>query len=370
MRFIPWSPSSGVVDVSRPLSPAPSRGATTRRSGFTLVELLVVIAIIAVLIGLLLPAVQSAREAARRIQCRNNLKQLGLAALVHESAHQHLPSGGWGIAWTGDPARGFGRRQPGGWIYSVLPFIEEDSLYRLTAGATPAAAASQRLQTPIAAVNCPSRRAPGLFRVLPNAAPWVNADPTTQVARSDYAANGGAAYTSTGDPLQPSWSGNANGNADYGPTSLAVGDSREALEHYARIAARANGVVHTASTVRLSDITDGTSQTMLIGEKYVNPAYYQTGEDAGDDQAALMGMNKDIVRWSMQGRDGTSGAPAVPRQDARGVDNRYAFGSAHAGNFGAAFCDGSVRNIAYDVDFTAFRNATDRQDGGQALGGR
>jgi prepilin-type N-terminal cleavage/methylation domain-containing protein len=351
---------------------SPQSAALCGRSpaAFTLVELLVVIAIIATLVGLLLPAVQSAREAARRTQCKNNLKQVGLAALGHESVHKSLPSGGWGAAWTGDPDRGFGRRQPGGWMYSLLPFLEEESLHRLGAGqptSEKAATSARRLETPLAAVNCPSRRAAGLYQFASGVSAWVNANQTPMVARSDYAANGGGTYTSTGDPDPPIWSASANGHRDGGPASLAVGDSPAALRYFGLIASKATGVVHTASTVRLSQVSDGTSKTIFAGEKYVQPEHYQTGQDAGDDQAALMGMNKDIVRWSTQGSDGTAGAPAVPRQDARGVDNRYAFGSAHPSGFGAVFCDGSVRTITFDVDPTAFRNATDRRDGGQAM---
>ncbi len=103
----------------------------SKRHGFTLVELLVVITIIGIMIALLLPAVQMAREAARQVQCANHVKQLALGALLHESANQCLPTGGWGLYWAGDPDRGFGRRQPGGWIYNVLPYIEQGALHDL-----------------------------------------------------------------------------------------------------------------------------------------------------------------------------------------------------------------------------------------------
>src|SRR5688572_12268192 len=108
-----------------------SRG---RLRGFTLVELLVVIAIIGILVGLLLPAVQAAREAARATQCQNQLKQLSLAVINHHDTVKHFPSGGWGYTWAPDPDLGTGKKQPGGWVYSILPFIEQQALADLGTG--------------------------------------------------------------------------------------------------------------------------------------------------------------------------------------------------------------------------------------------
>ena len=140
-----------------------------RRRAFTLVELLVVIAIIGILVALLLPAIQAAREAARRNQCKNNLKQMALACLNHEATHGHLPTSGWGWRWQGDSNRGYGKDQPGGWPFNILPYIEQPAVRDLVRGisaadrAAFAAAMLQMVQTPIDVFNCPSRRALTLY---------------------------------------------------------------------------------------------------------------------------------------------------------------------------------------------------------------
>ena len=130
--------------------------------GFTLVELLVVITIIGMLVGLLLPAVNMAREAGRRTICANNLNQLSTACLGHAQKLNFFPSGGWGSNWVGDPDSGTGANQPGGWIYQILPYMDQDTLHDLGKGGSTtisSSASATRVSTALPVLYCPTRRA-------------------------------------------------------------------------------------------------------------------------------------------------------------------------------------------------------------------
>ena len=187
--------------------------------GFTLVELLVVITIIGILIALLLPAVQAAREAARRLQCINNLKQIGLAALAHEQNQGFLPTGGWG-GWAGEPTRGFDKRQPGTWLYNLLPYMELQSLHDLgindgLSGVRPGI--TQCTSTAVATFICPTRRNAVPYPTGTSPAFINQQNPKPLVAgRSDYAG-------SVGD-------GDDGVSTCPGPPSLDFGDQLPAQQ--------------------------------------------------------------------------------------------------------------------------------------------
>jgi prepilin-type N-terminal cleavage/methylation domain-containing protein len=325
----------------------------TRRA-FTLVELLVVIAIIGVLVALLLPAVQAAREAARRAQCSNQLKQLALAWQMHHDARQFFPSGGWGYAWTGDPDRGSGKTQSGSWAYSCLPYLEQLPLWQKGKGANGAGksdALTQAVQTPVSTFYCPSRRAPQAYNNadsgLGSGINYNFGNPLS-LARCDYAANlGPKAAPGFGDPPAISSQWNKGPSPSEAAQGLNFNDTKFDVFRYVL------GVIYQRSEFKLKHISDGASNTYMVGEKYVNPDYYDGGrssnfseKDIGDDQGAWVGDDLDLNRMT--------GPPtflnALPAQDQAGLQWFYAFGSAHPGSFQMALCDASVRGISYDID--------------------
>jgi prepilin-type N-terminal cleavage/methylation domain-containing protein len=310
------------------------------RRAFTLVELLVVIAIIGILVMLMLPAVQSAREAARRMQCQNHLKQMGLGWHNHHSGLNCLPSGGWGWTWLGEPDRGTGKAQPGGWVFNTLPYVEQQNLRDLGKGQTGANftnAVKLRAQTAVSFFNCPSRRAPKAYKdgsgyntSQGSVSPGVS-------GRTDYAAN----------------CGNQGRNELWGgPGSLAAGDTDTGWPD----ASGETGVCFQKSEISFSDISDGTTNTFMIGEKYLPPENYTTGADAADNENMYVGYDNDLYR-------STNSGYGLPAQDRAGVVNKQSWGSAHASGFNMCMCDGSIRNISYTIDMTLFSLLGHRADG-------
>jgi prepilin-type processing-associated H-X9-DG protein len=294
---------------------------------------LVVITIIGILIALLLPAVQAAREAARQTQCTNNLKQLALSALTHEQTQGWFPAGGMGrtpgnVPMVGDPDLGFGAEQYGGWLFNILPYIEQQMLHDLGAGCDATQKRpffAQREQTLLSAMNCPSRRLNVLRPFLTWHQPF-NADTLTMSAHGDYTGN-------AGDTLVP---------------------------HAISNDSVMTGVCFYQSRVNPRSVTDGLSNTYLAGEKSLDPDYYETAQSGGDDDTMYWGQNQDSLRTAYPGTDSQS---LYPQQDRVGVDYASAFGSAHSNGFNMALCDGSVHTVSYSIDRMIHACLANRRDG-------
>jgi prepilin-type N-terminal cleavage/methylation domain-containing protein/prepilin-type processing-associated H-X9-DG protein len=345
------------------------------RPAFTLVELLVVIAIIGILVALLLPAIQAAREAARRTQCTNQVKQLVNAGLNHESSQKHYPTGGWGWDWVGDPDRGFGQDQTGGWMYNILPFMEEhvkhdmakdgnrDQLTQQQLDAT-----RQMLMDPITIIRCPTRGAPLLGPTVKKAAFAKNSAENPQpnhfvvVGKSDYAANAGDIVIGggTGGPnnfevakmevyIKTRWltiskTGRLNPDCNQGSLYDPAFPDRSL-----------NGISFQRSMVGVQHVTDGTAKTYFCGEKHLDPTLFEVFDnnsmDTGNNETWCTGHNNDNFRTTFY----------PPKQD--GEEDGNIFGSAHSSVFMMAFCDGHVEAIGYDIDPLVHKRNGNRSDG-------
>lgn len=361
------------------------------RRGFTLIELLVVIAIIAVLIALLLPAVQQAREAARRTQCKNNLKQLGLALHnYHDITTTTFPSGYVGS----NPNNATANFSGWGWMTMLLPQIDQANLYNIFSSPTTvpsintglyaltlAAATPQTIQAPLAAFRCPSDPGAASLGILTINGGAVSASPAT-FSRSTYV---GVAGT---DPLWVASTGLFNGGS---PTiSAPVGTSANngavgAIGSYSNPGTVPAGLNALSVTVDLfggtfganskrgfRDMTDGSSNCIVVGERYTPQASSATAAVIGD------------ASWVGATDNGAGGATATPWPSILGqamvlgeatnpINYLYTgsnarplstgFGSTHTGGCHFLMGDGTVRFISQNINANTLRSLSRVNDG-------
>jgi prepilin-type N-terminal cleavage/methylation domain-containing protein len=322
--------------------------------GFTLVELLVVIAIIGILVALLLPAIQAARESARRNECKNNLKQFGLAAQNCIDGYKVYPTGGWGWRWAGDADRGVKSDQPGGWMYCILPYIEETSVRNLGKGLSGTAkqdATKRAIESVIKGYFCPSRRTAQLVQFT-HGTNFVNSTKPDVIARNDYVACGGGDLGVSGTQPHTQGPGSLQRNFAFGSSTKT-------------------GITYGGSETSIRRITDGTGKTILYGEKTLDLLTLDTS--SGDnDQGWNIGYDWDIIRWTGRYNTQTRAHSGYlpPIQDAPNPNTAYGindsnqrFGSSHPAGGQYVMADGSVHTIPYDVDQATFALLGCKADG-------
>jgi prepilin-type N-terminal cleavage/methylation domain-containing protein len=307
--------------------PAPTTTADRRRfrgRAFTLVELLVVIAIIAMLIGLLLPAVRAVRGSAQSISCLNNLRQTGMAFQTHLTARGFFPTGG-NEYWTpptfvsGAPA--VGEKQDASWAFQILPYIEGGAAWQ-PAGATDVEKQIAAIAATHAFYFCPARRGPQ----------------TVTYPDTDYPAE------LQGRPL-------THGLIDYAGSNLDIRAGSEVDGTGLLVRA---GSLRPGKPRRSADVTDGLSKTLAVADKRLNVAFL--GEYQPDDnEGYTAGWDEDTVR-----RTDLAPEPDYLGEDGSGGER---FGSSHSGVFNAAFANGETRSLAYEIDPQVFRRLGDIGDG-------
>ena len=368
------------------------------KHAFTLVELLVVITIIGIIMGLTLPALNAARESARVLQCKNHLKQLGTACWTHNSEQLTLPTGGWGWQFAGDPARGFRELQTGGWLYNILPYMDNRALHDMPG--------PDRMKTPVSEFHCPSKRKPIRYpfshsgdvmcyrpSLSSNSVKTFNGE--TEVARNDYAANGGTRAdpcitgTSSGyfDALNKYFGVN-NSQAIIGVRNYFKGEHNNINDN--------TGAYCPGGAFSIDKISgnDGASNTIMLGERHVNPDEYYTGTASDDDQGWDQGYDRDTTRWggadkSLFGmamgdlnytpaiidkikayytRQNLSKNHWIPIQDKAGYTSPSRWGSPHGDTINFCMVDASVVSVSYGVDPFIFYCLCSHCDG-QAIPG-
>jgi prepilin-type N-terminal cleavage/methylation domain-containing protein/prepilin-type processing-associated H-X9-DG protein len=319
-----------------------SQSIPPRRShGFTLVELLVVIAIIGVLIALLLPAVQSAREAARAVQCANHLKQIGLGLLNYESSlrvfppgaiSSHIGDGRYDI-WA-EARRTTGDNQGTSWMLQILPYIEQEALYSNWRFNKPLASNAALAQADIALFYCPSRRG----QVRPED-PIIMFDGWT-AGGNDYAGCMGYGNGYLNDS-------SAGGNYPCGNRPILIAaqlQSNRNSKHPDLEGARCLGILHPRASVSAGEIRDGMSNTIIVGEHQRLHGWPLAGV-GGDSDRQCWTFSSD--GWAV------GGASTMMNFHYWGSINNRHFespGSEHPGGAQFALADGSVHFFSENAD--------------------